>query len=101
MYKEIRNLETGDLIGIEKNCGRRGFKSFKVGHEEYWPEYQEWLSDGNTPAPMMTPEKEAIRAENLAKLDQKDMIKDKMEDLAIAELKKEGKLPDDYEKEKS
>jgi RNA polymerase-interacting CarD/CdnL/TRCF family regulator len=59
-------------------------------------EYLEWLSKGNTPEPAYTPEElaEKQRAEDAAA--QEKLIVEKMRELAISELKKEGKLPADY-----
>lgn len=61
-----------------------------------WQEYQEWLAKGNTPEPAYTPEElaEKQKVEKLAVTE--NLIAEKMRELAISELKKEGKLPPDY-----
>jgi len=61
-----------------------------------WQEYQEWLKKGNTPLPAYTKEElvEKQRAEEMAAREK--LIAEKMRELAISELKKEGKLPTDY-----
>jgi hypothetical protein len=59
-------------------------------------EYLEWLAKGNTPEPAFTPEEllEKQKAEEAAARER--LIAEKMRELAVAELKKEGKLPADY-----
>jgi len=61
-----------------------------------WQEYQAWLAKGNTPLPAYTEEElvEKQRAEEMAAREK--LIAEKMRELAISELKKEGKLPTDY-----
>lgn len=59
-------------------------------------EYNAWLAKGNTPLPAFTAEElaEKQRADEAAAREK--LIAEKMRELAISELKKEGKLPQDY-----
>ena len=61
-----------------------------------WQEYLEWLAKGNTPLPAFTAEElaEKQRADEAAAREK--LIAEKMRELAVAELKREGKLPTDY-----
>lgn len=61
-----------------------------------WQEYQEWLAKGNTPLPAYTPEELEAKQKAEERDAQEMLIADKMRELAISELKKEGKLPPDY-----
>ena len=61
-----------------------------------WQEYLEWRAKGNEPLPAYTPAElaEKQRAKEMAAREK--LIAEKMRELAISELKKEGKLPTDY-----
>lgn len=61
-----------------------------------WQEYLEWRAKGNEPLPAYTEEElvEKQRAEKMAAREK--LIAEKMRELAVAELKREGKLPTDY-----
>lgn len=63
-------------------------------------EYNAWLAKGNTPLPAFTAEElaEKQRADEAAAREK--LIADKVRELAVAELKKEGKLPDGFKIEK-
>ena len=58
-----------------------------------WREYLEWVTKGNTPDPAETPEEATAREEVVT---QEKLIVDKMRELAVTELKREGKLPGDF-----
>ena len=79
---------------------------FAEGNRHY-QEYLAWLEEGNTPIPIQpsvyhelinnewvedTERKETIELEQY----QEALIQKKMRDIAIGELKGEGKLPSDY-----
>ena len=72
-----------------------GFIPEDTGNRD-WVKYQEWLDLGNTPDPEFT------QADLDAKLVQDDiaakdiLIKARMREIAIDELKSEGVLPVDY-----
>jgi len=73
----------------------------KIGTDEWHRmdashEYLEWLAKGNTPAPAYTPEELAEKQMADETTAQEKLIADKMRELAVAELKKEGKLPSDF-----
>ena len=59
-------------------------------------EYLEWLSKGNTPEPAYTPEELEAKQKAEEEAAREALIQTKMRELAISELKKEGKLPQDY-----
>jgi len=59
-------------------------------------EYLEWLSKGNTPQPAYTPEELEAKQKAEEEAAREALIQTKMRELAISELKKEGKLPQDY-----
>jgi len=61
-----------------------------------YQEYLEWLAKGNTPEPAYTPEELAEKQKAEEAAAQEKLIVEKMRELAISELKKEGKLPTDY-----
>jgi len=61
-----------------------------------WQEYQEWLAKGNAPLPAYTPEELAEKQKADEAAAREKLIAEKMRELAISELKKEGKLPTDY-----
>lgn len=60
-------------------------------------EYLEWLSKGNTPEPAFTPQDLVEKQKAEEAVARERLIEEKMRELAISELKKEGKLPADYE----
>ena len=59
-------------------------------------EYLEWLSKGNRPQPAYTPEELEAKQKAEEEAAREALIQTKMRELAISELKKEGKLPQDY-----
>lgn len=61
-----------------------------------WREYQAWLAKGNTPLPAYTPEELEAKQKADEEAAREKLIADKMRELAISELKKEGKLPPGY-----
>lgn len=61
-----------------------------------WQEYRAWVAAGNTPLPAYTPEELEAKQKADEEAAREKLIADKMRELAISELKKEGKLPPDY-----
>jgi hypothetical protein len=61
-----------------------------------WREYLEWLKKGNTPEPAYTPEEIAEKQKAEQEMEIEAMIQAKIREMAIAELKKEGKLTNDF-----
>ena len=61
-----------------------------------WQEYQAWLAEGNRPQPAYTPEELEAKQKAEEEAAREALIQTKMRELAISELKKEGKLPQDY-----
>lgn len=61
-----------------------------------WRDYLAWLAAGNTPEPAITPEELEAKQKADEEAAREKLIADKMRELAISELKKEGKLPPDY-----
>ncbi len=61
-----------------------------------WREYQEWLAKGNTPLPAYTPAELAEKQKAEDEAARERLIAEKTRELAVAELKREGKLPTDY-----
>ena len=61
-----------------------------------WREYQAWLAEGNRPQPAYTPEELEAKQKAEEEAAREALIQTKMRELAISELKKEGKLPQDY-----
>ena len=59
-------------------------------------EYNAWLAKGNTPLPAFTAEELAEKQKADEAAAREKLIAKKMRELAISELKKEGKLPTDY-----
>lgn len=58
--------------------------------------YLKWEAAGNTPDPEFTPEELAEKQKADEAAAREKLIAEKMRELAISELKKEGKLPPDY-----
>ena len=61
-----------------------------------WREYLEWRAKGNEPLPAYTPEELEAKQKAEEEAAREALIQTKMRELAISELKKEGKLPPDY-----
>ena len=61
-----------------------------------WQEYLKWLAEGNVPLPAYTPAELAEKQKAEDEAAREKLIAEKMRELAISELKKEGKLPPDY-----
>lgn len=61
-----------------------------------WRKYQEWLAEGNRPQPAYTPEELEAKQKAEEEAAREALIQTKMRELAISELKKEGKLPQDF-----
>lgn len=81
--------------GVIKRLSDEAFIPPDQGNADY-QEYLEWLAKGNTPEPAFTPQEliEKQKAEEAAV--QEKMIAEKVRELAVAELKKEGMLPQDF-----
>jgi len=84
----------GKLFGVVRLSD--GAQIPKCPGNRDWQEYQEWLKKGNTPLPAYTPEELEAKQKADEEAAREKLIADKMRELAISELKKEGKLPPDY-----
>lgn len=88
MYKEIPN-------GMVKRLLDGAFIPPDPRNAD-WREYQEWLAKGNTPLPVYTPEELTEKQKADEEAARHKLIEAKIRELAISELKKEGKLPQNY-----
>jgi hypothetical protein len=61
-----------------------------------YQEYLEWLAKDNTPEPAITPQELVEKQKAEEAVARERLVEEKMRELAISELKKEGKLPADY-----
>ena len=61
-----------------------------------YQEYLEWLAKGNEPLPAYTPAELAEKQKAEDEAARERLIAEKTRELAVAELKREGKLPTDY-----
>jgi len=61
-----------------------------------YQEYLAWVARGNTPAPAYTPEELAEKAKVEEEMAKEVLITEKIREMAVAELKKVGKLPGDF-----
>lgn len=61
-----------------------------------WREYLEWRAKGNEPLPAYTPAELAEKQKAEDEAARERLIAEKTRELAVAELKREGKLPTDY-----
>ncbi len=95
MYKLMKaNLITGISEGVIRLADGACIPESLDNKD--WQEYQEWLKKGNTPLPAYTPEELEAKQKADEEAAREKLIADKMRELAISELKKEGKLPPDY-----
>ncbi len=81
--------------GVIKRLSDEAFIPPDQGNADY-QEYLEWLAKGNTPEPAFTPEELEAKQKAEEEAAREALIQTKMRELAISELKKEGKLPADY-----
>ena len=61
-----------------------------------YQEYLEWRAKGNEPLPAYTPAELAEKQKAEDEAARERLIAEKTRELAVAELKREGKLPTDY-----
>jgi hypothetical protein len=91
MYKikefTILDKENNRYIPIDENNRR-------------YQEYLKWLAEGNTPEPFETQEEIDARLVKEAELAIEKKIEDRMKELAIADLKEKGEIPQNYEMKK-
>jgi hypothetical protein len=91
MYKirefNILNKETGKYIPLDEN-------------NRHYKEYLKWLAEGNKPEPFETKEEIDVRLAREAELAIEAKIEERMKELAIADLKAKGEIPQNYEMKK-
>ncbi len=82
------------LFGV-KRIADNAFIPNDESNRDY-QEYLEWLAKDNTPEPAITPQELVEKQKAEEAVARERLVEEKMRELAISELKKEGKLPADY-----
>lgn len=94
-YKETRD-EEGVLLGVRLIDGNAIKCIPNTTDNKDWRAYLEWVDAGGKPEEAETPEEKVVREELEAAEAKEQMIKERQREIAIRELKEEGKLPQDY-----